>query len=205
MCKLIAYYYYYFFFWILELGKIPIFFIMANYFYKISEEPYDYSPAEIAIGKFTLEGGLLKKFHSFVNPGKCEIGYAWTAKEHSNKIHRLPTPPDALGEKDYDKLYGEILNILGIRRNQVFSKDDKRRPRVFVRKQDIKTIKSILKQFAGSHWKDQFDVFEFEHLFYVMKNAVEMDPEKPDQMTPYTVTSNFVEQDKVKRRIHKTE
>lgn len=177
---------------------------MANYFYKLSEKPYDYSPAEIAIGKFALEGGLLKKFHSFVNPGKCEIGYAWTAKEHSDKIHRLPTPPDALGEKDYDKLYGEILDILGIQRNQFFSKDDERRPRVFVRKQDVETIHSILNQFAID-WKNQFDVWEFEHLFYVMKNAVEFDPEDPKKNTPYTVTSNLVEQDKVKHLIHKIE
>lgn len=176
---------------------------MANYFYKLSEEPYDYSPAEIAIGKFTLEGGALKNFHSFVNPGKCEIGYAWTAKNHSEKIHHLPPPPNALGEREYDKLYDEILDILGIRRDQFFSKDDKQRPRVFVRQQDIKMIKSILKQFAGPiDWKKQFDVCEFEYLFHVMKNAVECDPENPDKMTPYTVTSTIVEQDKVKSQIH---
>lgn len=170
---------------------------MANYFYKLSEEPYDFSPAEIAIGKFSLEGGVLKKFHSFVNPGKCEIGYAWTAKEHSEKTHRLATPPNADGVQDYDSLYDEILSILGIRRDQVFSKDDQQRPRVFVRQQDIKMIKSILKQLAVD-WKDQFDVFEFEYLFYVMKNAVEYDPENPGKKTPYTVTSSIVEQDKVK-------
>lgn len=178
---------------------------MANYFYELSVEPYDFSPAEIAIGKFTLEGGVLKKFHSFVNPGQCEIGYAWTAKDHSQRIHRLPTPPDACGEKDYDKLYGEILDILGIRRNQFFSKDDKERPRVFVRRQHIKMVESILKQFAGPiDWKKQFDVWEFEHLFYVMKNAVEYDPQNPGKMTPYTVTSAIVEQDKVKQRNNST-
>lgn len=176
-----------------------MFFIMANYFYKLTEEPYDYSPAEIAIGKFSLEGGVLKKFHSFVNPGRCEIGYAWTAKDHSEKTHRLATPPNAIGDKDYYSLYGEILSILGIRHNQFFSKDDKQRPRVFVRQQDIKMIESILKQLAGPiNWKDQFDVCEFEYLFYVMKNAVEYDPENPGKKTPYTVTSSIVEQDKVK-------
>lgn len=179
---------------------------MANYFYKLIEEPYDYSPAEFAIGKFTLEGGALKKFHSFVNPGKCEMGYAWTAKDHSQKIHHLPTPPDAMGEKDYDKLYGEILDILGIRRDQFFRNDDKQRPRVFVRQQDIKMIESILKQLAGPvNWKEQFDVWEFEYLFYAMKNAIEYDPENPGKMTPYTVTSTFVEQDKVKRWIREME
>lgn len=169
-----------------------MFFMMANYFYKLAREPYDYSPAEIAIGKFTLEGGPLKQFHSFVNPGYCEMGYAWEAKDHSQKIHHLPTPPDALGEKDFDKLYDRILDILGIRRNQSFSKDDKQRPRIFVRKQDIKVIKSILKQLAGRvNWKEHFDVWEFETLFYVMKNAVERDPKNPGKMTSYKVISTL--------------
>lgn len=41
--------------------------MMANYFYKTSSGTY--SPAEIAIAKFSFEDGIYNKYQTFVNPG----------------------------------------------------------------------------------------------------------------------------------------
>lgn len=68
---------------------------MANYFYKTHELVY--SPAEIAISKFTIEAGLQKCYHTFVNPKVVQVGYAFEAKDRCERIHRLVPPPDAIG------------------------------------------------------------------------------------------------------------
>lgn len=189
----------FFFFFNYRTGQGSVIFYNGRLFLQVERRAaHDYLPAEMAIGKFTLKDGALKAYHTFVNPGERRIGYAWIATEHSQKTHRLPIPPNALGEKNYDAIYDRILDILGLRRNQFFNKDDKQRPRVFIRKQDIKMIKSILNQIAGPvDWNQQFDVWEFEYLFYVMKNAVDYDPQHPNNSCSYAEASAIIDQDKV--------
>lgn len=46
----------------------PLYFMFGNYFYKNNDGVY--SPAELAMVKFTFHDGVLKKLHAFINPGK---------------------------------------------------------------------------------------------------------------------------------------
>lgn len=50
----------------------------GNYFYK-NKETGVYSPAELAIVKFTFRGGISERFHTHICPGECERGfiYVW--------------------------------------------------------------------------------------------------------------------------------
>lgn len=167
---------------------------MANYFYKTLD--LCYSPAEIAVGKFTLKSGLQKVYHSFINPGIVKVGHAFEAKYRSERIHHLPPPPRAFGETDYNVIYQAVLNVIGITANEKYAKDDARRPRLFVRKEDIQMMESILDTLSHNmDWRNLFDLFELEYLFYELKNAVEHDPENPDEKLPYSVTSYFIELD----------
>ncbi|XP_055308371.1 protein maelstrom homolog isoform X1 [Sitodiplosis mosellana] len=176
-----------------DIKSRPFVFIMANYFYKTNSGMY--SPAEIAIAKFSFEDAILKFYHTFVNPETVTIGYAFEAKDRSEKVHRLPPPPNALGEKDYEKIYSAILGVLDSEPGQTFDKSDSRRPYVFTRKEDNEVIESILDQLsevAEKQWHTTFDVFDFELLFNELKNNVELATE-PIRIT---VTNTFIEQDR---------
>lgn len=121
------------------------------------------------------------------------IGYAYEAKERSEKVHRLPPHPNALGEKDYKVIYKGILGVLGVDpENAKFEKGDRKRPCVFIRKQDMEMIESILDQLSEYQWKQTFDVFELELLFNELKNKVEL----TDEPLRITVTNAFIEQDR---------
>lgn len=134
---------------------------------------------------------LIKKL-SLSFPGAVAIGYAFEAKDRSEKIHRLPPHPDAMGEKDYSKIYQDILDVIDARPNDVFDKNDPRRPCVFTRKQDIEMIESILDQLSDNQWTQVFDVFELELLFNELKNKVE----GADEPIRVSVTNGLIEQDR---------
>lgn len=168
--------------------------MMAEYFYKHKDF---YAPAEIAIGKFTFANGLDKMYHSYVNPGEVLTGYAYEAKFHSEQTHHLPPPPDAMGERNYEKIYKKILDVLGIKTHNVFPKGDERRPCIFVRRDNIEMVTDILKTLSGEiQWQNQFDIFELEWFFNELKNEVDLDPENPQRRIPISVTDYFIEQDK---------
>lgn len=167
--------------------------MMANYFYKTHELVY--SPAEIAVSKFTIEKGLLKSYHTFVDPRVVQTGYAFEAKDRYERIHRLPPPPDAMGESHYDKIFDSILDILGIKYTDRYPKGDECRPTIFIRKEDTPMIESILDQLAYDNpWREMFDLFEFETLFNELKNAAEFDMNDTRPKIPISVSSYFIEQ-----------
>lgn len=167
---------------------------MANYFYKTHELVY--SPAEIAVSKFTIEQGLLKSYHTFVDPQTVQVGYAFEAKDRYERIHRLNPPPDAVGESNYDNIFASILDILGIKLTDRYPQGDERRPMVFIRKEDMPMIESILDQLAYDNpWREMFDLFELEVLFNELKNAAEFDLNNPSRpKIPMAVSSYFIEQ-----------
>lgn len=169
---------------------------MANYYYKTHDLLY--APAEIAIGKFTIENGLQKYYHSFINPGVVISGWAADANDYSKSHHRIPPPgmPNEMGERDYDKVYTGILDILGIDKSKTFEQDDINRPCVYVRKEDIQMIESILDQLSADfQWRKKFNVFDLELLFNELKSTIEIDPDAPNKRYPMSVTSYFIEAD----------
>lgn len=125
--------------------------------------------------------------------GIVALCYAFEAKDRSEKVHRLPVPPDAMGEKNYETIYTAILDVIGARPGETFDKKDERRPCVFIRKQDIEMIESILNQLSDNKWEQTFDVFELELLFHRLKNKSSRDDADP---IPITVTSGFIQNDR---------
>lgn len=127
-----------------------------------------------------------------MNSGSVQAGFAYEVKEHSEKVHRLPAPPNAFGEKRYELIYREILKLFNIAEDDQFTKTDDRRPCAFVLKREIDMVKSILDQISEQKWQEQFDIFELELLFNELKNCNELDSDK----LRVTVTNSFIEQDK---------
>lgn len=121
-----------------NITKMPILLMYGNFFYSTTSG--EYSPAEIAIGRFTFETGITKRFHTFINPGNLfrfryfarrvdlkmllysslwigrpRIGYAYAAKVHSEQTHGIPVPfsaNDGLGEKDLNIVHDRIQDFL---------------------------------------------------------------------------------------------
>lgn len=59
-----------FIFIFVDFPSHPLYFMYGNFFYK-NKETDEYSPAELAIVKFTFRDGVLKHFHTFIKPGEC--------------------------------------------------------------------------------------------------------------------------------------
>lgn len=113
-------------------------------------------------------------------------GYAFEAKERSEKFHHLPTPPAAYGEKRFEVIYDQVLDMLGIKRSDRFPLNDVNRPCVFILKEKIEMIRSILQQLsqvAQVDYNDQFDVFELELLLNEVRNVFETDDQLPISIT----------------------
>lgn len=126
--------------------------------------------------------------------GTVTLGYAFEAKNRSEKYHRLPPPTSAMGEKDYEKVYAGILDVLDARHGQIFDKDDDRRPCVFIQQQDTEMIESILDQLSDKQWSQTFDVFHLELLFNQLKNLVQQ--QQGEEPLRISVTNAFIEQDR---------
>ncbi|KAG4078256.1 hypothetical protein HA402_003937 [Bradysia odoriphaga] len=108
-------------------------FISGNYFINIDEH---YLPAEIAMVRFSLEHGIVSKFHTYVDPEKVPLGYLFDAKDNSEKTHRLPIPPHSKGERNYKRILDQMKMFMG-----------EPMPILFTSKENIAMIKSFIQSF----------------------------------------------------------
>lgn len=146
----------------LELTTISI--ISFNYFCQSHDQTY--TPAEAAVINFNLENGIIDNYHTLINPISLPLGMAFEAKNHSEDTHKLPIPPEALGETNYGRIYDNLYS---------FIYDDELnavRP-VFTRDSDVIMVKSILNILAVEADKplDLIDVFPIHEFFYELKKA----------------------------------
>ncbi|XP_037957648.1 uncharacterized protein LOC119687418 [Teleopsis dalmanni] len=140
------------------------FYIIAfNYFTRTLRGGY-YIPAEIAAVEFSLEDGIIATFHKCVNPQISLLGEQYDAQKHSNETHRLPVPPNAIGETDMKSLYKSILD---------FAKEEKTgiRRAFYAKHDDVEKIQSALTLVKNVAGIDEIIViFPLENLMQQMKN-----------------------------------
>lgn len=200
----------------------PIYLMFGNYFYKNKDG--NYCPAEIGLVKFTFRNGVLKKHHAFIKPGKgvhqeyvifkwklskslhflaffstekVELGYAYTAKVHSEETHRLPTPPDAYGEKNFNRVWFNMKKFMledGVPTfdggNQIiFTYNDP----YSNEGNQIEILKDFLNQFADDQGH-KFDVYPLTRLFYVLRKKL-FALEKCDDIPNENYTDVFLSRD----------
>lgn len=121
----------------------------------------------MALIKFSFENGMESRFQTLLRPDDIELGYRYMAKSHADDTHKLPLPPDALGVKNFQKVFNVV-------RAQLPSREvDGGKPIVFTcfndRMDDSDTIlvvKSVLDQISGG--KSDIDVYALPELFFAI-------------------------------------
>lgn len=150
-----------------ELETMKVFFISFNHFCKTTNNVY--VPAEMALVKYCLETGVIDKMHEYINPQKIPLGLALDAITWSEESHRLPVPPDSMGETDFSVLLEKILNFIDY--------EDEKKCKNFLLFTDAKEVamtENILSQFTeDSKMLSTFLVCPLGEFFYQLKVATE--------------------------------
>ena len=79
----------------------------------IPQKPdHKYLPCEVGVVRYSLNQGILSRFHSFIVPGPIPIGYRYLAQSTSEATNQIPIEgaPGAVG--DYRKLLGDLEKFL---------------------------------------------------------------------------------------------
>lgn len=148
----------------------------GNFFYK-NDKTDEYSPAELAMIKFTFRDGVLKRLHRFISPEeKIAFGYAYTAKAHTESTHRLPTVPDAFGEKNLARVWYDIQKFMDMDKDEIAF--DGGKPMVFTfydpfssEANQIDVLKSFIRQFVGNK-SLPIDLYPLNRLFYTLRKEL---------------------------------
>lgn len=93
-----------------ELKKEPFYFIHFQYLCKTEEG--DYLPAEIAVIEYSIEKGITKTLHRFIEPGKIPTGYRFTCIQNSEDTHRIPVENFEKADSNYRGLWVQLENFI---------------------------------------------------------------------------------------------
>lgn len=109
---------------------------------------------------------------------KIETGYAFQAKDRSERMHRLPYPPHAMGEKSYPRVHEGIMKFI---RDDIDAQKyaiDHGKPMVFTYSEfyssedvQVDVLNSFMKQFSFDGSVD-IDIYPLNHLYYVLRNQL---------------------------------
>lgn len=96
--------------------------------------------------------------------GQLPSGYAYEAASRSKAVHRLPTPPKALGENNYANILQNILKFFD-------ATDSRSLPPMFTDNDQVPVVKSIIEQLCKDSYEDplNFRVYPIAQLFFVLK------------------------------------
>lgn len=104
-------------------------------------------------------------FFSFT--GQIPLGFAFEAKDFSEKTHRLPCPPRAIGETDFARIFERTLEILATGNDD----EHKGKPMVFVlegvNNENVRMVRSFFQQFSDDY--EKIDVLPLTRLFLELK------------------------------------
>lgn len=99
-----------------------------------------------------------------------ELGYAADAKAHADSTHKLPIPPNAYGETNFNEVYQEIWNLLTEESHYQF---DNGKPFVFTYTNDCSTeeenilmLKSFMRQLTPN--ESPIDVYPLSRLLFIL-------------------------------------
>lgn len=160
------------------LATQKYYFVMANYFAKTTD--CDYIPAEIAVAEYSLKSGVNKKFHTFIDPGTLPIGMGYQAKSHADDTHRLPVPPNAMGERDFGKVIQGLMSFIETDENGQY-------PPLYAHKHYLEMIKNVMSILENEYFGDNsvnFKIYPIQYLFYTLKmsTAEKGEVKKPESI-----------------------
>lgn len=100
-----------------DLKKEKFYFINFQYLCKTEGEDYIYLPAEIAVIEYSIEKGITRNLHRFINPGPIPTGYRFTCIQHSEDTHQIPIENFDLFDSNYRGLWIQLENFINPDRN----------------------------------------------------------------------------------------
>uniref|UniRef100_A0A1Q3EW40 Putative maelstrom n=1 Tax=Culex tarsalis TaxID=7177 RepID=A0A1Q3EW40_CULTA len=149
------------------LGELEVYLVSCNYF--CVSLTGEYVPAELAIIRYNLNEGVMDRLNILIDPKDLPLGMALDAATHSNETHKLPVPPDALGEANCEKILRLILKFLKS------SSGSRTIPPMFTWNKDIPMVESILRWIVEATDLDhvKLSVLPLIDFFYTLKLATE--------------------------------
>uniref|UniRef100_U5EVE7 Putative hmg box-containing protein n=1 Tax=Corethrella appendiculata TaxID=1370023 RepID=U5EVE7_9DIPT len=170
-----------------SLDKLDMFFIAANYFCCTIDKQY--VPAELGLVKFNLAKGIVDQLHILVSHRQLPLGMAYDAQCHADETHQLPTPPNALGEQDFEVILVKIVEFI-----QGSNKDV---PILFTHRDDIPIVENILQQFCDeSQHENPFKVYNITYLLFKLKeNTMKLGLELQNNFATIHVAHTVIEKD----------
>uniref|UniRef100_A0A182IIY3 Maelstrom domain-containing protein n=1 Tax=Anopheles atroparvus TaxID=41427 RepID=A0A182IIY3_ANOAO len=145
-----------------ELDKLQVFFIAFEHFCELSDGRI--IPAEMAAIRYSLGAGVIDRIHTLIDPVSLPVGYALAAQEQSEMYHKLPTPPNALGEKDYERIAFQLLEFL--------SKNGADTPLLFTNSHELLKVETMLHDIVEETFPDlKLLVCPLSEFFYQLKKS----------------------------------
>ncbi|XP_070556218.1 protein maelstrom homolog isoform X2 [Ptychodera flava] len=79
-----------------------------------------YLPCEIACVEYSLNLGIQKAWHKFIEPPQIPLGFRFQCKNDSENTHQIPIQDFELAESDYNVIWQELVRFVNPLRNKEF-------------------------------------------------------------------------------------
>ena len=146
-------------------AKCRFYFIDFQYICHV--EKGNYFPCEISAIEYSIECGIIRSWHKFVDPGKIPTGYRWEAQNRSEQTHKVPIEKFDLAENNYGLILDELQLFINPHRENEF-------PPIFTRKDDAEMVESCCRWLAErtetSH--ELFKVYVLEYLLIDLSSHI---------------------------------
>ena len=146
-------------------AKCRFYFIDFQYICHV--EKGNYFPCEISAIEYSIECGIIRSWHKFVDPGKIPTGYRWEAQNRSEQTHKIPIEKFELAEDNYELILDELQVFINPRRESEF-------PPIFTRKDDAEIAESCCRWLAErtetAH--ELFKVYVLEYLLIDLSSHI---------------------------------
>uniref|UniRef100_A0A1L8DAP5 HMG box domain-containing protein n=1 Tax=Nyssomyia neivai TaxID=330878 RepID=A0A1L8DAP5_9DIPT len=154
-----------------NLPHMTFFIMHINYFCESRGKDGNaiFDAAELAILDFSLQDGIKRGMHTFINLEALPYGYTYEAMRHSDETHQLPLPPDTIG---HTKIRDALVEVLRFTEDN----DENVCAPIFTFDNHVPVIRSIFNEvFALAHTgpikPDQVRIYPLSHLLFHLKNA----------------------------------
>eukprot|EP00800_Vazella_pourtalesii_P004549 TRINITY_DN1523_c0_g1_i2.p1 TRINITY_DN1523_c0_g1~~TRINITY_DN1523_c0_g1_i2.p1 ORF type:complete len:765 (+),score=147.47 TRINITY_DN1523_c0_g1_i2:161-2296(+) len=130
-------------------------------------EKGNYFPCEIAVIEYSIDSGIVRSWHKFIDPGKIPTGYRWEAQNRSEQTHKVPIEKFELAENNYQLILDELQQFINPRRESEF-------PPIFTRKDEAEMVESCCRWLAErteAH-HDLFKVYVLEYLLIDLSSHI---------------------------------
>ncbi|KAL4226483.1 hypothetical protein ACF0H5_014466 [Mactra antiquata] len=87
-------------------------FYFINFQYICKTDDGEYLPAEIAALEYSIDKGITKQLHRFIEPGRIPTGYRYTCIQNSEESHKIPVEGFELADANYLGLWIQLKNFV---------------------------------------------------------------------------------------------